>query len=216
MPHEYLSIIQKTDTGLEVHGCITSGLAHQLRIPHTTVQLIPVFKGTQDVLIHRRSANRRLYPNCIDFNGGHVGFDLALLNGSNGLLDVVIKTAIHEAREEIWLTVDGQPYIIPVTDVHMFTDLGEMFVNQPMNVEYSTGFVVFLPNSTSPTEGTVKVFDDDLDGSVQEFDCERILLATMRQNFRDNPDDFADGASRILSRLDDNPDFEQKLMRIIQ
>ncbi len=216
MPHEYLTIIQKTETGFEVHGCMTSGLVHRLRIPHTTVQLIPVFKGTQDVLVHRRSASRRLYPNCIDFNGGHVSFDFALLNGSNGLLDVIVKTAIHEAREEIWLTVDGQPYIIPITDVHMFTDLGEMFVDQPMNVEYSTGFVVFLPESTHPSDGTVKVFDDDLDGSVQEFDCQRVPLDTIRQSFRNNPDDFADGASRILSRLDENPIFEKKLMEIIQ
>ncbi len=216
MPHEYLTIVQKTGTRFEVHGCMTSGLAHRMRVPHMTVQLIPVFKGTQDVLIHRRAANRRLYPNCQDFNGGHVSFDFALLNGNNGLKDVVVKTAIQEAREEIWLSINSEPYILPISDIHMFTDLGEMSVDQPMNVEYSTGFVVFLPSNANPINGSVKVFDDDTDGSVQGFKCERVSLDSVRQNFRNDPDDFADGASRILSRLDNDAEFEQKLMNVIR
>lgn len=216
MPDEYLTIVKMTDTGLSVQGCIAALFAHEQEIPHKTVQLMPVFKGTQDVLIHRRGADRWLYPNKLDFNGGHVTFDFGLLNGSNALLEVVENNALREAREEIWIVDNGQPYIIPKSDVCMFTQLGEMTVNQPRNVEYSTGFVVFLPANTTPDNNSVQVVDDSPNGAVDHFTSRRIPLDQVREEFRADPEDFADGASRILSRLDNNPKFEQTLMDVIQ
>ncbi len=113
MPDEYLTIVKKTEAGLEVQGCVASQFAHSAaRIPHTTVQLVPVFRGTQDILIHRRAANRHTDPNKQDINGGHVTFELGLLSGQSSLLDVVEQTALREAREEIWVAVAGQPHII--------------------------------------------------------------------------------------------------------
>jgi hypothetical protein len=213
---EYLIIVKKTDDELlEVQGCVSSLFAHQREIPHTTVQLIPVFKGTQDVLIHRRAANRWLYPNKLDFNGGHVTFEFGLMNGNGALLEVVENNALREAREEIWISEHGKPYIIPKADLFMFTQLGEMEVTQPNNVEYSTGFVVFLPSNLTPDDKSVQVVDDAPKGAVDIFASQRVPLSQVREDFRANPDDFADGASRILSRLDNNPKFEQALMDII-
>jgi len=216
VPDEYLIIVKKTDAGLlEVQGCVTALFAHQQEIPHTTVQLIPVFKGTQDVLLHRRAANRWLYPNKLDFNGGHVTFEFGLLNGDGALRQVIINNALREAREEIWITEHGKPYIIPKSDICMFTQLGEMAVTQPKNVEYSTGFVVFLPSNLTPDDKSVQVVDDAPNGAVDNFASRRIPLSQVREEFRANPDEFADGASRILSRLDSNPQFEQALMDVI-
>lgn len=212
MPDEYLTIVKKTDTGLDVQGCVASRFAHsEARIPHTSVQLIPVFRGTQDVLIHRRSKHFRMYPDKLDINGGHVTFELGLLGGQQSLLEVIEYTALREAQEEIWVAVDGQPHIISRDDIHRFTQLGELSVHQPKNVEYSTAFVVFLPPSANPANHTVKV----VDGSATPFECQRLPLNQVREAFRSNPDDFADGASRILTQLDQNIDLEQSLLEVI-
>ena len=97
-------------------------------------------------------------------------------------------------------------------DVCMFTQLGEMVVNQPKNVEYSTGFVVFLPKHLNPNDQSIQT----IDVGVQPLSCERVPLDKVREDFRDNPDDFADGASRILSLLDSDQQFEQALMTVIK
>lgn len=211
MPDEYLTIVKKTDAGLEVQGCVASRFAHSdARIPHTSVQLIPVFRGTHDVLIHRRPEHFRMYPNKQDFNGGHVTFELGLLTGQNALAEVIDYTALREAQEEIWAVANGQPHIITPADIHRITRLGQLTADQPMNVEHSTAFVVFLPASADPTDHTVKVMDG---GTLMA--CQRLPLHQVRAEFRNNPDDFADGASRILSQLDANREFEQGLMAVM-
>ena len=212
MLDEYLTIVKMTEAGLEVHGCVTGGLAHsEARIPHTSVQLIPVLQGTHDILIHRRSANRHTYPNKQDINGGHVAFELGLMIGQSSLLEVVEQTALREAREEIWVAVDGQPHILTEADVCRFTQLGELAVDQPRNVEYSTAFVVFLPESADPDNQTVKLYDE----GASPFACRRLPLDQVRDEYRADPEDFADGASRILSWLDSNPQCEQALLNTI-
>ena len=98
MPDEYLIIVAKSESGLEVKGCVASAFAHQQAIPHTTVQLIPIFEGTEDVLIHRRAENRWLYPNKQDFNGGHVTFEMGLMNGHSALREVIENNALRRRR----------------------------------------------------------------------------------------------------------------------
>jgi len=211
MPDEYLTIVKKTDAGLEVQGCVASRFAHSdARIPHTSVQLIPVFRGTQDVLIHRRGEHWRMYPNKRDLNGGHVTFEIGLLNGHQALVDVIDQTALREAQEEIWAVANGQPNIITQADLHRLTTPGQLTVDEPMNVEYSTAYVVFLPVEADPINQTVQVFEGGI-----TLPCQRLSLHQVREEFRTYPDDFADGASRILSELDSNPQFEQALMDVI-
>ena len=215
MLDEYLTIVKKTALGLESQGCVASRFAHsEARIPHTTVQLIPIFQGTHDVLIHRRAANLRMYPNVQDFNGGHVTFEMGLMGSQSNLLKVIEQTALREAREEIWVAVNGQPHIITQADICRFTQYGELAVEQPRNVEYSTAFIVFLPGNINANDQTVKVVDN-IDDEISPLACRRVPLSQLRDEFRANPEDFADGASRILSRLDSHPEFEQALLTAI-
>lgn len=207
--HEYFVIVKKTDLGLEVHGCVTRDLAHsEFRVPHTSVNLVPVFQDTDEVLIHRQSPRRRISPCKLDFAGGHVNFELALPGDPDALLAGVEKTALREAREELWLTVKGKPYIIPKGRVRRFTELGELTagLDDPTskNVEFSTGFIVFLPANAE-----VQVMDEE------EILChERLSIEELLRRFQKQPDDFADGASRTLSKLSD-PQSYKKFMSIL-
>ncbi len=199
--HEYFVIVKKTDSGLEVHGCVTRDIAHStFRVPHTSVNLVPVFQGTDEILIHKRSVKRRIGGGKFDFIGGHVNFEPGILAGSDALFVSVEKTALREAREELGVTLDGKPYIIPKHHVCRFTDLGELTAGlddqTSKNVEFSTGFLVFLPKNAE-----VQVVDEDVYGRIDMLEHKRCGLGELLQWFKKRPNDFADGANRILSQL---------------
>lgn len=196
--HEYFVIVKKTVRGLEVHGCVTRDLAHsEFRVPHTSVNLVPVFQNTNEVLIHKRSQKRRISPGKLDFGGGHVNFEPALLGGPESLWVGVEKTALREAREEIWITVKDRPYIISMEHILNFTELGELTtgLDNPTskNVEFSTGFIVSLPANAE-----ILVMDEE-----ETLNHEKLDLKELLRMFQLEPDNFADGASRILSKLQD-------------
>jgi 8-oxo-dGTP pyrophosphatase MutT (NUDIX family) len=201
--HEYFVIVKKTDSDLEVHGCVTRDIAHStFRVPHTSVILVPVFQSTDEILIHKRSAEKRIGGGKFDFIGGHVSFEPGLLAGSAALLAGVEKTALREAREELGVTLDAKPYIIPKHRVCRFTDLGELTagLDDPTskNVEFSTGFTVFLPKNAE-----VQVVDEDVYGRIDMLEHKRLALEELLQWFKERPNDFADGANRTLSQLKD-------------
>jgi 8-oxo-dGTP pyrophosphatase MutT (NUDIX family) len=201
--HEYFVIVKKTDSDLEVHGCVTRDVAHStFRVPHTSVNLVPVFQGTDETLVHKRSAKKRICGGKFDFVGDHVNFEPGLLAGSDALLVGVEKTALREAREELWVTLSGNPYIIPKHHVCRFTDLGELSagLDDPTskNVEFSTGFIVFLPG-----DAEVQVADEDVYGVIDILEHKRLKLVELLQWFKKRPNVFADGATRILSQLKD-------------
>ncbi len=194
-PPEHLVIVERVGEDLVAHGFVSRTLAHsERRVPHTTVLIVPVFDGSNEVLIHRRGA-RVIGAGKWDFAGGHVNFTPGALQGASGLLGWIEATALREAREEIWISVNGKPFIIGEGAVFRRTRPGELEADEPMNLEFSTGFTVQLPATAD-----VVMADEGCDGAVEILETRRIAAPALEAWFQRQPDDFADGAARILSR----------------
>lgn len=190
---EYLVIATMQEKQLVAHGCVTRELAHSdYRIPHTTVLLVPYFVGSVDVLIHKRP-QKGIGSGRWDFAGGHVSFEPGVLSGPKALLTCIEQAAVREAREEIWSTVNGKPHILSEHDVLRFTAPGELEADEPKNREFSTGFFVKLPATAD-----VVLADQHMDGIVRPLETVRLSVGDLNQMFESDPNQFADGASRIL------------------
>lgn len=167
-----------------IQGCVTRNLAHSpARIPHASVLIIPVRRGTRNVFRHQRSENVRMAKGAWDTFGGHVTFELALLSSANALKEASLLTAVREAREEILVGVGGKPYLIQHTDFRQIGRVGQFSCDEPENVEYATAFVLYLPK----------------DGTVEWLPVEEIPWEDLLDHYHNEPGKFADGISRLLS-----------------
>lgn len=209
------------DASLEVCGCVTRTMAHALGFPHTTVLLIPcTYDRQQDkpvIFVHKRSPYKRTCPNTWDFCGGHLTFEdwhchclKSSLNTLNLIERVAEQTALREANEE--LKCDPSFEFRP-KDMLSFKSVGYFDCvtksEKSHNVEYSTAYVVSVPEDRE-----VSVWDTDKEGERQ-LEVRRVSLEDLLQEYREKPTSFADGAGRILKKLDDEVGLKSEFIELL-
>jgi 8-oxo-dGTP pyrophosphatase MutT (NUDIX family) len=198
---EYLPVVIKEENTLTVCGFVRRDVVHSsLRIPHISVNIVPVIRGTEKTILQKRSKKRKIDPSKYDFNGGHVTCDPTLLLGPNALEQANDKTALRETREEIAVSSDGRPYVFSSRDLIRFTKIGELltgFDDQgSINVGYMTGYILFIPK-----DSTIIVSDENEDGTNEELSYEEIDISQVVALFKENPSKFASGATAVLKEL---------------
>lgn len=214
---EYLPVIIKEDENLEVCGFVRRDIVHSsLRIPHISVNIVPIISGTEKTILQKRSDKRRVDPSKFDFNGGHVTFELNLFSRNNTLEEVNDKTALREAREEIFVYVNGRQYLFSANDLFRFTKVGELLTGfdniNSINVGYMTGYILFIPQNS-----TTIISDENEDGNVQELSYRELEITDVVSLYKEKPYEFACGATSILKELS-NPktDVYKRFWHIIK
>ena len=198
---EYLPFVIKEEDSLSVCGFVRRDIAHSsFRIPHISVNIVPVIRGTEKIILQKRSKKRKIDPSKYDFNGGHVIFEPVLLSGSKALEHANDKTALRESREEIAVSNDGRPYVFSSRDLIRFTKVGELLTGfdglGSINVGYMTGYILFIP-----ADSTIIVLDENEDGTNEELPYEEIDISQVVVLFKENPSKFASGATAVLKEL---------------
>jgi 8-oxo-dGTP pyrophosphatase MutT (NUDIX family) len=190
--------------------------AHRLGEPHATVQLIAVRweEGGAQLLIHRRSPHKRTSPDSWDFCGGHLVYEEKYREGDGyNLSRAYDEGAWREAAEEIHIqpcpcnscgASTMQHIMLPPASFFRFKGVGYFECRSKiiggLNVEYSTAYLVAIPNGHE-----VKVYDTvQIDGKEvnEKLHHEWLTVEQLMQRFRDERIKFADGAERILKRLE--------------
>jgi len=198
---EYLPVVIKEEDILSVCGFVRRDVVHSsLRIPHISVNIIPIIRGTEKTILQKRSKKRKIDPSKYDFNGGHVTYDPTLFLGPNALEEANDRTALRETREEIAVSNEGRPYVFSSKDVIRFTKVGELLTgfNTPdsINVGYMTGYILFIP-----FDSKIIITDENEDGSIEELPYEEIHISEVVSLFKKKPLDFASGATAVLKEL---------------
>lgn len=117
-------LLIQVDENNKVIGSIQRGVAHESSgIFYRTIYVL-VINGNDEVLIHKRSETKDLYPNCWDLSvGGHVNYQ-----------DSYEETAARELREELGLEVFEEDLI----------SKGEVLVKLPNSGEFFNVFEYHL------------------------------------------------------------------------
>lgn len=211
---EYFVVVGHEDTmekqgSIVPYGCVARNLAHSpARIPHATVQIIPVRCGTRRVFIHRRSDKVRIAPGAWDIFGGHVAFELGILSSPSGLADVSLATALREAREEVPVSVGGSAQLILQADLKQVGAVGQFTCDEPNNVEYSTLYVLRIPSDAKVGDSPFELRD----GTVEFLPVREIEWDELLETFRKRKKcEFADGISRVLKHALISSDIESAI-----
>jgi 8-oxo-dGTP pyrophosphatase MutT (NUDIX family) len=204
---EYLPFIVKEGDSFSVGGFVRRDIVHSnFRIPHISVNIIPIIRGTEKTILHIRSKKRKIDPCKYDFNGGHVTYEPILMLGPKAIEESNDKTALRETREEIAVSNDGRPYVFSSRDLIRFTKVGELVTgfdtSNSINVGYMTGYIIFIP-----TDSTIIVTDENEDGTIDELSYNEIDISEVVSLFKEKPMDFASGATAVLKELS-NPKSE--------
>ncbi|NMC77112.1 MAG: hypothetical protein GYA60_07460 [Candidatus Methanofastidiosa archaeon] len=204
---EYLPLVIKEGEVLSVCGCVRRDIVHSnLRIPHISVNIVPIIRGTQNTIVHKRSFKRKIDPLKYDFNGGHVTYEPVLSSDPKSIELLNDKTALRETREEIAISNDGRPYVFSSKDLIRFTKVGELLTGfddkNSINVGYMTGYILFVP-----ADSTIIITDENEDGSIEELSYKEIAMPELVSLFNNKSEDFAGGATAILKELS-NPNSE--------
>ena len=226
------------DAPIEVYGCVTRGAAHSMGIPHTSVLLIPVTwdaqQGKPVIFVHKRSPFKATSPDSWDFCGGHLSFEewhckflQNSLNGADLIERLSENTAVREANEELKCTPVFQ---FQSKHFHRFQTVGFFTCDNKHarghNVEYSTAFVVTVPN-----KHTVEVWDTDREGE-RKLEVKSTTLETLLTQYKKSKEisgkankesnetnseneKFADGAGRILDELLNDPNLKNEFENLI-
>ncbi|KYC45490.1 MAG: hypothetical protein APG12_01038 [Candidatus Methanofastidiosum methylothiophilum] len=198
---EYLPFVLKEEESFSVGGFVRRDIVHSsFRIPHFSVNIVPIIRGTEITILHKRSKKRKIGPSKYDFNGGHVSYEPLLLLGPKAIEQSIDKTALRETREEIAVSNDGRPYVFSSRDLIRFTKVGELLTGfddtSSINVGYMTGYILFIP-----ADSTIIVTDENEDGTIEELSYEEIDISQLVSSFKENPSNFADGATAVLKEL---------------
>ncbi|HNR44889.1 MAG TPA: NUDIX hydrolase [Methanofastidiosum sp.] len=199
---EYLPVVIKEEDILAVCGFVRRDIVHSsLRIPHISVNIIPIIRGTEKTILQKRSKKRKIDPSKYDFNGGHVTYEPVLLSDDPKALEHANdKTALRETREEIAVSNDGMPYVFSSKDLIRFTKIGEFLtgfnIPDSINVGYMTGYILFIP-----FDSKIIITDENEDGTIEELSYEKIDISEVVSLFKENPLNFACGATAVLKEL---------------
>jgi len=203
---EYCILVGKNEGGIEFYGWGAYDFVHQLGLRHLTVQIIPIVMNgegmTPDILLHRRSEHRTVGAKKIDFCGGHIIFNdkYALSNEWDDpafLTKVSQDAAWYEAKEEL---VCDPRVTFDKNQFHLLGKIGEFEAETVgkdgrRNLEFSSAFVLNIPK-----ECVVKI-REVVRGKDEEQIPEKYTLDKLMGTFQETPDDFADGASRVLNKI---------------
>ena len=221
---EFFVVVGSDRTGdIVAEGAVSRNLAHgPARIPHASVQVIPIRAESGTVLLHRRSLSPRTCPGMWDFFGGHVTFEMGVTSSAIALEEAYRLTALREAQEEILITLGGLSHLIRDRDLIPIGKAGQFTsgLNDPnsRNVEYSSVYVLCIPK-----DALVLTPFEKKDGSVEWLQIEEVPWDDLLDFYGRRQEDsttmpsesltalaeggafsgFADGAHRILSAVTD-------------
>jgi len=210
---EFFTIVGPVDvkdpsSDIVIQGCVTRNLAHSpARVPHASVLILPVRNGTRSVFVHQRSKKVRTSPGALDTFGGHISFEMGLLTRSDALHEASLTTAVREAREEIFISVDGKPYLIQQKDFRQIGRVGQFACSEPANVEYATAYVLFLPHNVQVGPSPFELRD----GSVDWLPVEEVLWDDLLVRYCENSGTFADGISRLMTQAMQSDDIAKMI-----
>lgn len=209
------------DSPLEVCGCVSRTTAHLMGFPHTTVLLVPATWDQQRkepaVFVHKRSPYKRTCPNTWDFCGGHLTFrdwHCHYLQNSLNTLHLIERlaedTAVREANEELRC---NPPFEFLPKHIHLFKSVGyfdcETKTDQSHNIEFSIAYLV-----TVPKDRDVSVWDTDKEGE-RKLEVKRFSLMELLNEFKKTPESFADGAGRILKKINEDSSLMSEFSELL-
>lgn len=218
MYDEYFTIVGPADPRnpasrpIVPYGAVARQLAHSpFRVPHAAVHVLPVRMGTSEVLLHRRSARVRVGAGVWDMVGGHVTFELGLPLTAEGLDAASFATALRELREELLLTLGGQPYVVPAAHVRRVGEVGglQSGLDDPtaVNVEYSTLYVAAVPELAQAQQ-----LFELRDGSLREWLTQEALpWPEVVERFSAPGAPCGDALARILRHTGTDPALAAEL-----
>jgi len=232
---------EKQDHRLGLAGITTREIAHTFGVPHGAVQLAVIIQKElagnlqPHILLHQRSKYKKIDPEKWDICGGHLEADQTTIDvfHTNDWSDTSIieelfwKTALREINEEVlFLETD---FRFQKSNLQCFGEIG-MFESgfgdkNSINREYSSLFLGFTPPSRLRLAESDEVSDFvhmedtvNIGGITQEAKIANLKLLTLDQlilNYQKTPSLFADGVARVLIRLAQTPELEQKLRILI-
>ncbi|MBM3335842.1 hypothetical protein FJY63_14380 [Candidatus Sumerlaeota bacterium] len=224
MAVDLFPIVQRQGDRISVCGFVNRHFAHSNPLRHLTVNLIAstCATGTEDpvILFHKRCPHREVDPGKLDVAGGHVTLNDFLFqeldwNGPSLMAQTFQFVARREAREEIHAQPTAE---FRQEHFHQFKSVAHFHVESECrrddgtvtyNYEYSSVFAVVL----NPRE-RIWFLDDCPKCNVQS-PAVPLGYEAMLNEFRTNPDKFADGSTRILRELIDNRDMVDELRLLL-
>lgn len=206
---------------LKMAGFVTREMAHTCGIPHATVLLVPVSlnqAGDLTILTHWRPVGKETDSEKWDTFGGHVeviaknsALELPLnWDSPETMRFLVEETALREANEEIRLI----GFQFTAARLYRFGGYGdfESGTQEPgsSNVEYSTVFIVVLPQDRADVQAVDTVTKDAAEVEIYNLPTQVWTIGALLSEYVQNPHRFADGLGRILSRLSKQPELRQR------
>lgn len=199
-------LVEKREGDIEFCGWGAYDFVHQIGLRHLTVQVIPIMVNgegmTPDILLHRRSEHRTISPNKLDFCGGHIVFNSEYARSikwsdTSFLTRASYGAALDEAKEEL---VCDPKVVFDKKQLHLLGEIGEFEAETVgkdgrRNFEFSSAFVLTIP------KGCIVKIREKVRGKDEEQIPEKYTFDKLMRTFQETPDDFADGAARILKEI---------------
>lgn len=240
MPDRFIILTQNsTPEGrqLSIAGIVTRDIAHTYGVPHGAVQVAVIIQKKiggelqPHFLLHQRSKYKKIAPEKWDICGGHLEADQPLLDylatedwhNSTLIENLFWDTALREANEEIHFRHTEfqfqRSHLICFGRIGMF----ETGFDDPtaINREYGSLFLSFIPPESISLEETDEVrhfvgMRDTvtINGQAEDLEITNLKLFTLDQliaQYREQPNAFADGVSRVLTRLNRSPELTEQL-----
>ena len=217
---EFCMLVGKNNGIIKCYGWGAYDFVHQQGLRHLTVQIIPVVVDSKqkelNILLYRRSKHRTVGANQLDFCGGHVVFndEYARSNEWNNiafLSKASQDAALHEANEEL---VTGPKGEFGRDQLKIIGEFGEFKAqtvgeNGRRNVEYSSVFSISIPK-----ECVVRI-REKVRGRYEEQNAERYKFDELIKIFQKTPNDFADGAGRVLEKIVQSSGLKQDFLNLL-
>ena len=110
------------------------------------------------------------------------------------------------------MCINGNRLYLRDESIHLVGEEHQFVWNSPSNRERSTLYVVELPDHRGIK---LQISDDSADGRriVSIPDYRTALLSDLQKSYKTAPQNFADGAARVLIALEQNPILRKELGR---
>ena len=225
---------------LRIGGVVTRDVAHYRGVPHGAVQVaILIRKRVHEnliphLLLHWRDKRKKTCPETWDICGGHIDASDKLLTNPHlwddqTYIDAVFdEAAVREANEEF--RIRSKPgFGFEHKHLVRFATPGDFECGfddpRASNREYSAFYaavvpteVITLEESDDPAEFFYIHDSVGVGGEEKEAESVRLKLAVFSDvvlDFIKNPDKYADGIARVLSRAASEPGTMKALVRFL-
>ena len=225
---------------LRIGGVVTRDVAHFHGVPHGTALIANIILKNMNnqliphILLHWRDKWKKTCPEMWDICGGHLEATNEIMSNTDSwendknIKDLFNDTARREANEEFCIIANPK-FEFKDENIKCFGGLGSFkygFDNSNIvNKEYSTFYLAFVPQEILIVQEDDKLekiigVEDSIGISGKEYEAEasKLRLVTLPElllNYIKKPNDFADGISRILTRLKDEPGTLKELNKIL-